>query len=146
MSTSHTVTHRSSTGDAAASGLVYGLAAGLAMVALLAVLGLLQGQTLAATAGFFSPSGQSQPLTGLLGHLAVSGVYGAIFGIVWRLAGGRLRLPAWLAGLVYGVLLWGVAQLLARTVAPALAQIAPWALLAGHLVYGLALGVLFRKR
>lgn len=137
-----------SAGDAAAAGLLHGLAAGLAMAAVLAAAGLLAGRTPASTLAAFSLSQQpavSSAVTGLLGHLAVAAVYGLIWGLAWRVIGGRTAIPAWLGGLVYGLLLWGGAQLLVRSFGSGLAQLAPWALLAGHLVYGLTVGWLSRN-
>ena len=149
MSTSNTVQARpASAGDAAVGGLLHGLAAGLAMAAFLAAAGLLRGQGLADTLAAFSVSGQpaaASALTGLLGHLAVAGVYGLVWGVAWRAIGRRTALPAWLAGLIYGLLLWGIAQLLVRSIGSSLALIAPWALLVGHLIYGLILGLLSRR-
>lgn len=149
MSTSNSVSVRpASAGDAAAAGLLHGLAAGLAMAVVLAIAGLPRGQGMADTLAAFTLSGQSVPsnaLTGLLGHLAVAGVYGLIWGLAWRLIGRRTTIPAWLGGLVYGLLLWAVAQVLVRSIGASLALIAPWALLVGHLVYGLVLGLLSRS-
>jgi hypothetical protein len=149
MSTSNSVRiQAASAGDAAVAGLLRGLAAGLAMAAFLVAAGLLRGQGPADTLAAFTMSGQpvaSSALTGLLGHLAVAGVYGLIWGLAWWVIGGRTAIPAWLGGLVYGLMLWGVSQLLVRSVGSSLAQIAPLALLAGHLLYGLILGLLSRK-
>lgn len=148
MSTSNSVSARpAGAGDAAAAGLLRGLAAGLAMAAVFVAAGLLRGQGPAATLAAFTLSGQpvaANALTGLLGHLAVAGVYGLIWGLAWRLIGRRTAIPATLGGLVYGVLLWAVAQVLVRSIGASLALIAPWALLAGHLVYGVVLGFLSR--
>jgi hypothetical protein len=148
MSTSNSVSVRpAGAGDAAVAGLLHGLAAGLVMAAVFVVAGLLGGQGPSATLAAFTLSGQpvaANALTGLLGHLAVAGVYGLTWGLAWRLIGRRIAIPAWLGGLVYGLLLWGVAQLLVRSIGASLAQFAPWALLAGHLVYGLVLGFLSR--
>ncbi|HSN77046.1 MAG TPA: hypothetical protein VL334_18395, partial [Anaerolineae bacterium] len=136
MSTSNSVRTQAagaSAGDAAVAGLLRGLTAGLAMAAFLVAAGLLSGQGPADTLAAFTLSGQalaSNALTGLLGHLAVAGVYGLIWGLAWRVIGGRMAIPAWLGGLVYGLLLWGVSQLLVRSVGSSLALIAPWALLA----------------
>lgn len=149
MSTTNSVQVRpASAGDAAVGGLLHGLAAGLAMAAVLVAAGLLRGQGPADTLAAFSVSGQpaaASALTGLLGHLAVAGVYGLVWGVAWRAIGRRATLPVWLAGLVYGLLLWGVAQLLVRSIGSSLAQIAPWALLLGHLIYGLILGQLSQR-
>ena len=134
-----------SAGDAAVGGLLHGLAAGLAMAAFLVLAGLAQGQTPASVLGVFTISGEPNVLAGLLGHLAVAAVYGLVWGVAWRLLGPRLRVPAILAGLVYGLLLWGVLQVLVRSIGAQLALLAPWALLGGHLVYGLVVGFLSRK-
>ncbi len=146
MSTSNSVSVRpASAGDAAAAGLLHGLAAGLAMAVVFVLAGLLRGQRPAETLAAFILNGQpvaSNALTGLLGHLAVAGVYGLIWGLAWRVIGRRTAIPAWLGGLVYGLLLWGVAQLLVRSIGASLAAIAPWALLVGHLIYGAVLGFL----
>ncbi|MEI2689109.1 MAG: hypothetical protein V9H69_05095 [Anaerolineae bacterium] len=99
MGTSNSVHVRSiSAGDAAVAGLLYGLVAGLAMAAFLVLAGLTQGQTPASVLGVFTISGEPNVLTGLLGHLAVAGVYGLVWGLAWRLMGPRLRVPAILAG------------------------------------------------
>lgn len=149
MSTSNSVQARpASVGDAAVGGLLHGLAAGLAMAAFLVAGDLLRGQTPASTLAAFTITGQpvaSNALTGLLGHLAVAAVYGLAWGLGWRAIDARVTIPAWLAGLVYGLALWGVAQVLVRSVGPSLAQIAPWALLVGHLIFGLILGLLSRR-
>jgi hypothetical protein len=146
MGTSNSVHVRSiSAGDAAVAGLLYGLVAGLAMAAFLVLAGLTQGQTPASVLGVFTISGEPNVLTGLLGHLAVAGVYGLVWGVAWRLMGPRLRVPAILAGPVYGLLLWGVSQVLVRSIGTSLALLAPWALLVGHLVYGLIIGLLSRN-
>jgi hypothetical protein len=140
--------HQSSASEAAVAGLLRGLAAGLAMAAVLVAAGLLVGQPPASTLAAFAIDGQplaANGLAGLLGHLAVAGVYGLVWGLVWRALGGRRAIPAWLGGLLYGLLLWVVGQLLIRSAGSALMQIAPWALLAGHLVYGLSLGLLSRQ-
>lgn len=134
-----------SAGDAAVGGLLHGLAAGLAMAAFLVLAGLAQGQTPASVLGVFTISGEPNVLAGLLGHLAVAGVYGLVWGVAWRALGPRLRLPAILAGLFYGLLLWGVSQVLLRSIGTQLSLLAPWALLGGHLVYGLVVGLLSRR-
>lgn len=148
MNTSNSVSvGPASAGDAAVAGLLHGLAAGLAMALVLVVAGLLGGRGPADTLAAFTLSGQpvaSNALTGLLGHLAVAGVYGLIWGLAWRVIGRRTAIPAWLGGLVYGLLLWGAAQLLVRSIGASLALLAPWTLLVGHLVYGVVLGFLSR--
>lgn len=150
MSTSNSARSRpASVGDAAVGGLLHGLAAGLAMAAFLVVAGLFHGQTPVNTLAAFAVDGQplaSGALTGLLGHLATSGVYGLIWGLGWRLIGSCTSVATWLGGLIYGVLLWGIAQPLIHSLGSSLTQIAPWALLGAHLVYGLVLGFLSGRK
>jgi len=134
-----------SAGDAAVGGLLHGLAAGLAMAAFLVLAGLAQGQTPASVLSVFAISGEPNVLAGLLGHLAVAAVYGLVWGVLWRMVGRRVRVPAVVAGLLYGLLLWGVSQVLVRSIGVQLALLAPWALLGGHLIYGLVVGFLSRK-
>jgi hypothetical protein len=146
MSTTNTVHGRSArVGDAAVGGLLHGLAAGLAMAVFLAAAGLVQGQTPASVLGVLSISGEANVLTGLLGHLAVAAVYGLVWGVAMAGLGSRMAMPAMLAGLIYGLVLWGVSQVLVRSIGTQLALLAPWALLGGHLVYGLVVGFLSRK-
>ena len=141
---------KSSWGDAAVDGLISGVAAGLLMAVFLLGAGGLAGLGWEAVLRQFDPGVTPSPLTGAVTHLAVSGVYGILFASLWRPLG-RFRgaLPAWLAGLVYGVLLW----LLAATITGAragqgggwLAGIPPLQLAVAHLVYGLCLGWLVRR-
>lgn len=124
-------------GDAAVDGLLGGMVAGLAMLAVLLAAGWLTGSTAAAVLAGFSPAGASIFLTGLLLHLATSAVYGLIYATATRWTRGRLW---WAAGPAYGLLLW----LLARTILLPLAgtdlsPLPPAVFLAAHLVYGLVL-------
>jgi hypothetical protein len=135
-------------GDAAVDGLLAGAGAGVLMAAYLLGAGLLGGQDWRAILAQFDPGSQPQPLTGTLAHLAVAAIYGAAFGAALRLV--RLvwpRLPAWLAGLVYGLALWLLAQLVmgAQPGGGWLAGIAPLHFALAHLVYGLALGAIIRR-
>jgi hypothetical protein len=136
---------RSGWGDAAVDGLLAGVAAGLLMAGFLLAAGIIGGETWDWVLRHFDPGLAPAPLTGAVTHLAVSGVYGILFASLWRpfhRAWGRL--PAWLAGLVYGSLLW----VLAATVTAARANtggdwflgIPPVQLAAAHLLYGLCLG------
>src|SRR5579859_4536199 len=137
-------------GDAAVDGLLSGVVAGLLMASFLLAAGLLGGESWDGVLRQFDPGLAPTPLMGAVTHLAVSGVYGILFASLWRpLARIWGRLPAWLAGLVYGVLLW----LLAAAVTAARANAggdwfqgippAQWA--AAHLLYGLALGWLVSR-
>jgi hypothetical protein len=88
-----------SAGDADVDGLCSGVVAGAAMGLYLLVIRLLIGQGLAVVLGRFDPAGGAFPLTGALAHLAVSGVYGLLFGLLGYLGTGWRRIPVWLAGL-----------------------------------------------
>ena len=73
----------------------------------------------------------------------MSGIYGMLYGLVHRQVGmGRYqRLPGWLVGLVYAVLLWGFAASLLLPAAHSLILTLPWTVFfSGHLAYGLVLG------
>ncbi len=129
----------STTGDAAVGGLLYGLLAGLMMAAYLLLAVWLRGIDLAALSGAAGPL--ASPLSGLLAHLAVSAVYGIVWGLLWQpLHRWVPALPAWVAGLGYGLLLTLVSQLAATTLQPFLANIGLVHWLVAHLVYGGVLG------
>lgn len=135
--------HFSSTSDAAVSGLFGGLLAGVIMAVSLAAAGMLDGQGPMAYLAAFAVSGGNAPFLGLLSHLAVSAVYGLLYGAVYHWARlGRLHFfPRWLAGLLYGILLWLAAVLLiVPGAATALGAIPAGHFLAAHLLYGLVLG------
>jgi hypothetical protein len=137
---------RRTAGDAAVDGLLAGAAAGVAMAACLVVIGLLAGEGPAVVLARFDPSGAraASPLIGAVMHLAVSAVYGLLFGLIYRLIGrGRLvgRAAGALMGLVYGLALFLLAQGLAATPAgAALREIPTLHFAVAHLVYGLVLG------
>jgi len=130
-------------GDRAASGLLQGILAGAFIAAVLFPAGLLAGNTWRQALNVFYPFGQDAPLQGLLLHLGVSAVYGSIFGLVQPLI--PQRLPGWLAGLGYGVLLFALAEwVLLPQSQFGMSALPPLALLLGHGVYGLVLG--FRRQ
>jgi hypothetical protein len=133
-------------GDAAVDGLLAGAGGGIAMAGVLVASGLLAGAGPAATLARFDPSGMgaASPLTGALLHLAVSAVYGLLFGVIYRLVGrGRLadRTAGALIGLAFGLALFVLAQGLAATPAgAALREIPTLHFAAAHLVYGAVTG------
>jgi hypothetical protein len=130
-----------SLGDLAVDGLLLGLAAGIIMLALLVVVGMLEGATpVAVLARFGLPDGGTA-MTGLLGHLAVSAVLGLVWGVLYGSLLRRLPLPAWLLGAGYGLALYAGAALLVVS-ATGLAEFASWQLLAAHAFYGVTLGLL----
>ena len=127
------------TGDAAVDGLLAGLGAGVVMAVYLLITGMLAGEAMGTIMGRFAPGGEATPLTGALSHLAVSAIYGAVFGVVTLPL--RKRIPAWAAGLVFGMVLFLVAQyaLLPGT-GSSLLEMSPVHFGIAHLLYGGMLG------
>ena len=131
-------------GDTAVDGLMAGLVAGMLMSLFLAIVGWLNGGSPVEMLGYFDPARTSSWLTGLLAHLAVSAIYGLVLALLLRGMGwirpSFTRL-AWLWGLGYGLLLWGVATGVALTaVSSPLVQIPTWEFALAHLLYGLVAG------
>lgn len=136
-------------GDAAVDGLFSSVVAGILMAAYLVVVGLLLGEGAGTMLGRFAASGTTSPAVGALSHLAASAVYGIVFALGWRLVPRTWRrgLPAWLGGVVYGLLLlllaWAV--ILPAFDSP-LREIPLLHFAVAHGVYGLALGWLAGRR
>ncbi|MCC7352328.1 MAG: hypothetical protein IT330_01120 [Anaerolineae bacterium] len=132
-------------GDAAVDGLLAGVGAGLAMAVYVVAVGLASGEAMATILGRFAPGESASPLSGALLHLAVSGVYGLVFGLGRGLIARfwRHRLPGWLTGLAYGLLLLALAKtIILPGTGSALLSI-PFAHFAlAHIIYGLSLGYL----
>ena len=144
----YVITRKATIGDAAVDGLLAGGGAGLAMAAYLIVASLISGLAWSTLLGRFDPGPQSSPWAGALAHLAVAGVYGVLFGVVaWFIPRRwRRRLPGWLMGVLYGLLLWLLAQtvLLPGTSSP-LETFPLLHFALGHAVYGLVLGLLINQ-
>jgi hypothetical protein len=101
------------TEDAVINGLFTGVAAGLAMILFLALVELFRNQNILTLLGSFDPSGSNSPISGTAAHLAVSAVYGLIFGLLWKLLKlGHRRIPVWLFGIFFGGVLFTIAELL----------------------------------
>jgi hypothetical protein len=139
-------------GDSAVDGLLAGTGAGLLMALYVGAVGRLSGQAWRDILAQFDPSPAPSPFTGVVAHLAVAGVHGLVFALAWHwLRRAAPRVPGWLAGLVYGPVLWLLAVVLLR-LSPAatpegwLAGVAPVHLAVAHLIYGLALGWLLGRR
>jgi hypothetical protein len=139
-----------STGDAAVDGLYGGMTAGLIMVGYLIVAGLFGGVDPGLTLSRFDPSSAPSPLTGAIAHMAVAGVYGAIFGLIWRwLVRHRPGLGrfGWLIGLIYGLGLWLLAESLTmRGPGSALLAIPLLHFAVGHAVFGLVLALVVHRQ
>jgi hypothetical protein len=144
-----TAERRHMAGDAAVDGLLAGTEAGVAMAAALVAGGLLAGEGPAAVLARFDPSGMASPLTGALVHLAVSAVYGLLFGVAYRLLGLGQSLNGavgMLPGLIYGLALLLLAQGLSSLDNRAvLREVPAGSFAAAHLVYGLVLGWLIGR-
>jgi len=137
--------------DVAVDGLFAGLVAGLVMAACLSVTALLRAEMPGMLFSRFYPAEAASPWTGFLMHLAVSGVYGILFGCVYYLACSLPRLVFFprrtlALGIGYGVglfiLAWYV--LLPASASP-LRQLPFWDFGLAHLVYGLILGWRFGR-
>jgi hypothetical protein len=131
-------------GDAAVAGLLAGLGAGMSMALALVVINWFAGGGAVATFGPFDPAGSGNWVTGLLTHLAVSGIYGMLFAqlMVW---GNRAWSPMPRASLATGLVYSGVLLLLAwlwlLPAANAVLRAQPFLPFAlGHAVYGATLG------
>ncbi len=140
--------HTTTLGDAAVDGLLNGAVAGLAMALYLVLAMLAQGQAPWAVLSAFDASARNSPLVGLVMHLAVSGVYGALFGLLWK-STHRLvpaSVPGWLIGLFYGLVLYLLAELvLLPSTATALRDIPFYHFGIAHLIYGAVLGWLIGR-
>ena len=141
-----------SASDAAIDGLLSGVLAGLVMIAYVVLGALVGGADPLATLALFAPEPTSGPLVGLLAHLAVSGIYGVLFGALYArlLRRPSYNPPAWLHALVgglYGLLLLLAAwALLLPATGSQLQQIPLLHLAVGHLLYGALLGWLVYRR
>ena len=134
----------------AVDGLIYGLMSGVAMVLSLAAFALLTGETPGAYLEHVSAGGLTSPLQGLLSHLAVSAIYGVLFGaLIWSVLVrfSSAKIISIIAGLLYAAFLLFMAQtaILPGTSSP-LAQLPFWQWALGHAVYGLVLGRLFAQK
>jgi hypothetical protein len=130
--------------EAAVEGLLRGMAAGIAMLGFLLAAGLVMGeaerQTILAASGELTMS----PVTGLFAHLAVASFYGLLWGPAWRWISRHSALPAWMAGMAYGIVLFVLAQSLAQALPLSLQQLSSGVMLAAHTCYGFVLGALSR--
>lgn len=129
--------------DMALDGLFGGLAGGVAMAAYLLIWGLMAGLGSGAVLGLFDAGQAGVTMRGALTHLAVASVYGIMFGLIWWALqrGLHTSVPAWLVGIIYGVLLLLVARAVILPAAgSALAEIPTLHFALAHAIYGAALG------
>lgn len=134
----------------AVDGLIYGLVGGVAMFLGLAAFALISGDSPGALLERFSADGLTSPFQGLLSHLAVSAVYGLLFGtLIWPVLRrfSSFKLIGWFGGLGYALLLLLLAQIaIFPGVNSPLAQLPFWEWALGHVIYGLVLGGLFSRK
>jgi len=139
-------------------GAIAGLAGGLAMAVVAALLSASMGQDIwhepkRIAAIVYGPAALAASgfdlgpvLLGTLLHLLVSALLGAIFGIVTRRG---LHLTSdfgtpIMAGLVYGLLIWMVAYFVVLPqLNPALLEVYPPAFIIQHVAYGVVLGLVY---
>jgi len=139
-------------------GAIAGLAGGVAMAVVAALLSASMGQDIwheskRIAAIVYGPAALTGPgfdlgpvLVGTLIHLLVSAILGALFGIVTRRL---LHLTSdfgtpVMAGLVYGLLIWMVAYFVVLPVLnPALLDVYTPAFIIQHVTYGVVLGLVY---
>lgn len=130
--------------DALVNGLLSGILAGAVMLIFLFLVGLSGGESLTDTLLRFAiPGRPAHPMTSLLIHLGMSSVYGAIYGLLYKLLPRvpKAGLARWLSGAIFGLLLYLFAILaLLPNFDSSLADISSSVFLTAHLVYGLVLG------
>lgn len=98
-------------GDAAVEGLINGILAGIVMAVVVVGIETLAGASPLAALAYFAVSNDASPFLGLFTHIAVSGIYGVIFGVttmmIAKQLGTRRNLGLWLVlGAVYGCSFW----------------------------------------
>lgn len=133
-------TKKMTMGDFAVDGLLGGLVAGLAMAFYLLISGLLTGHRLADLFSSFSAGESTTPLRGALTHLAVSAIYGALFGVA-SIGLRRWPISLKLLGGLYGLFLFLIARF---AVLPGLEStlltFSIFHFAVAHLIYGGVLG------
>jgi hypothetical protein len=140
-------TNQVSFGDSAVSGLFGGLLGGIAMGAVIGAASLAAGQGFSYL-GKFAAGTPVPPLQGFLMHLAVSSIYGILYALLYHAIGVKRlgQIPGWLTGLLYAMLLWTLAVTILLPTANALILSLPWwVFFAGHVAYGLVLGLPHHK-
>ncbi len=134
--------------DVTLDGLFGGLAGGAAMAVYLVLWGWMDGETPQTVLGLFDPDRRGIPLTGLLTHLAISAVYGILFGLIWWALRWTLRLgaPAWLIGVAYGLALLTITKTIILPLSGTpLAEIPTLHFALAHLLYGAVLGFMCER-
>jgi hypothetical protein len=130
---------RRSLADSAVDGLLAGAGAGLVMGVVLVLLGQIAGESWQQVLAGLDPRPATSTALGAVAHVAVAGIYGALFAVMTRWVEHRAA-PYWIAAVGYGLLLFFVAEYALQpglhVTLPAVA--APLLALA-HVVYGVTL-------
>jgi uncharacterized BrkB/YihY/UPF0761 family membrane protein len=129
--------------DRAIDGLFGGLLGGAVMVGVMVIAGMVIGENALHILERFGVGQATTPAAGAMNHLAVSAVYGVGFSLLTILLPRRTqqKIPAWLAGLIYGALLMLLAvNVILPGARSALAELPLWVIGVGHAVYGIVLG------
>ena len=137
-----------SVSDAVIDGLIAGLVAGFAMGVFLVATGIASGVNPLTTLARFDPNPNSSFFSGALLHLAVSGVYGALFGLLASFQIPKIPRRPFLRLLAIGystILLVLASSLIIPRTLSTLAAIPILDLILGHLIYGLVLGFVFTR-
>jgi hypothetical protein len=136
---------QSSKSEMAVEGLFAGVLAGVAMLLYLLASGLFSGEAAGVMLGRLSIQTPPDPLQGALLHLAVSTIYGMLFGVVQALLGRRLSAMG--LALLYVLAIYLLARFVLLPGAESkLLDIAPVHFALAHLVYGLVLGLWFKRK
>lgn len=145
METSKRIPQNIGLGDAAVEGLMFGILAGILMGTFVLAVELVAGKTPGTVLGYFDVGSQASPVIGSFTHIAVSGIYGVGFGVLYlivsRILGARTSSWIWLVlGALYGALIFGIAEgiVLPRTNS-LLHELPVWVFATAHLLYGIAL-------
>lgn len=137
-------------GDAAVDGLFDGALAGLGMALCLALTDLISGGIPLAVLTGFDWGQWSSPLRGLVLHLTLAAIYGAIFSAARRAIVRRWPLNRWASGalgLAYGLLLVLISPgVLPAGVEALLRAVTPIDFFSAHVIYGISLGMLSSRR
>jgi hypothetical protein len=140
-----------SVGDAAVEGLFAGVLAGIAMAAYLVAAGLWLGELPGEVLRRFAPGSAPTSSQGFLMHLAISGVYGLLFGLVCQVAAQLWKWapPAWQAGAAgsfYGLALYFFAQaVILPGTGSALKEFSQLHFALAHMIYGISLGMIINR-
>lgn len=136
--------------DAVIDGLVAGVISGVVMLAFILIVEIVVSDVSPSqTLSWFVPERSQPPLFGGLIHIAISAIYGMVFGWIWNLVRDHLpwRVPAWLLGLIYSmaIFIFGIWVILPG-INSALLVIPSWLFGFAHAVYGLLLGWLVGRK